>query len=317
MSGLTFASPGRLWALLLVVALLVTYVLLQRRRIKYAVTLPGLDLLASIAPRLGWRRHLPAALLLLALGGTTAAFAEPTADVQVPRERATVIVALDVSYSMSATDVSPNRITAAKAAAAQFVGTLPARFNVGLVAFSSSAAIVVPATQEHSAVSTAIASLQLGNGTAIGDAVTASLEAVAAVPGATESNAAPAHIVLLSDGANTVGSPVASAVAQARAAGVPVSTIAYGTQEGVVQIGRELIRVPVDAPALAALAQQTNGKAYQASSGDQLKGVYSDIGSSVGTTTERREVSGGVAGVALVLAAGAALSAAVLSPRLT
>jgi Ca-activated chloride channel family protein len=273
MHGLTFESPGRLWALALVAALLVAYLLLQRRRTKYALRLPGLDLLAAIVPRSRWRRHLPAALLLLALTGTTAAFAEPSAEVQVPRERATVVVALDVSYSMSATDVSPDRISAAKAAAATFVRGLPARFNVGLVAFSGSASVVVPATQEHEAVADAIGGLGLGNGTAIADAVLTSLEAVAEVPGAGETDAAPAHIVLLSDGANTVGSPLSAAVQQARAAGVPVSTIAYGTAQGVVQVGRELVQVPVDAPALAELAQQTTGQAYEAASGDELDDV--------------------------------------------
>ena len=316
MDGLTFNSPARLWALVLVAALLVAYVVMQRRRTKYAVRLPGLELLASIAPKLGWRRHLPAALLLLSLTGATAAFAEPSAEVSVPRERATIVVALDVSYSMSATDVSPDRITAAKAAAEKFVGGLPARFNVGLVAFSSTASVVVPPTQEHSAVTEAIAGLPLGNGTAIADAVLASLEAVKLVPGATEADAAPAHIVLLSDGANTVGSPLSTAVAQATAAGIPVSTIAYGTQNGVVTVGREVIPVPVDGPALAALAQQTGGNDYAAASGNELESVYADIGSSVGSTKQRREVSAGIAGVALVLAVAAAGSAAALTPRL-
>ncbi|MDT7570597.1 MAG: Ca-activated chloride channel [Actinomycetota bacterium] len=317
MSGLSFDSPGRLWVLALVAGMLVAYVLLQRRRNKYAVRLPGLDLLASIAPRLGWRRHLPAALMLLALTSTTAAFAEPRANVQVPRERATIIVALDVSYSMSATDVSPDRITAAKAAAARFVNGLPARFNVGLVAFSGAAAVVVPATQEHTAVTEAINGLALGNGTAIGEAVSTSLDAVTQVPGASTAVAAPAHIVLLSDGANTVGRPLQAGIDEARAAGVPVSTIAYGTAAGVVQVGRELVQVPVDGPALADLADQTGGRGYSAESGDELKDVYADIGSAIGTTTERREVGATVAGIALLLAVGAAASATALTPRLT
>jgi Ca-activated chloride channel family protein len=212
--------------------------------------------------------------------------------------------------------VSPDRITAAKLAAEQFVTQLPERFNVGLVAFSSSAAIVVPATQEHAAVSDAIAALRLGTGTAIGEAVLASLQAVQAVPGASGSQAAPAHIVLLSDGANTVGTSVEAAEAQAVSAGVPISTIAYGTQDGVVTVGGEAIRVPVDGPALAALAQRAGGKSYEAVTGDELKSVYSDIGSSVGTTSERREVSAGVAGLALLVAIGAAASAAAMAPRL-
>jgi Ca-activated chloride channel family protein len=314
MSGLAFNSPQRLWALLAVVALLVVYVAMQRRRTRYAVRLPGLELLAAVAPKLGWRRHLPAALMLLALTGTTAAFAEPTANVQVPREKATIIVALDVSASMAATDVSPDRLDAAKAAAAQFVNQLPPRFNVGLVAFSSSAAVVVPATQEHTAVTDAIGALALGSGTAIGEAVASSLDAVAEVAGTGDN--APAHIVLLSDGANTVGRPLSQAIAQAQQAGVPVSTIAYGTAQGVVQIGNQYINVPVDATALADLAESTGGRSYTAVSGDQLKGVYQDIGSSVGTKTERHEVSGGVAGIALALAVAAGVSAFALSPRL-
>jgi Ca-activated chloride channel family protein len=313
-NGLAFDSPGRLWALLVVVALLVAHVVLQRRRTRYAVRLPGLDLLASVAPKLGWRRHLPAALMLLALSGTTVAFAEPTAEVQVPREKATIIVTMDVSASMAATDVSPDRLTAAKTAAEQFVQGLPPRFNVGLVAFSSSASVVVPATQEHSAVTDAIGALSLGSGTAIGEAVAASLDAVAEVAGTGDN--APAHVVLLSDGANTVGRPLSQAIAQAQQAGVPVSTIAYGTANGVVQIGRQLIPVPVDAAALADLAEATGGRGYSAANGDELKGVYRDIGSTVGTRTERREVSGGAAGIALALAVAAAVSAAVLSPRL-
>ena len=314
MHGLAFNSPSRLWALLAVVALLAAYVAMQRRRTRYAVRLPGLELLASVAPKLGWRRHLPAALMLLALAGTTTAFAEPTANVQVPREKATIIVAMDVSASMAATDVSPDRLDAAKTAAAQFVGQLPPRFNVGLVAFSSSAAVVVPATQEHTAVVDAVRALSLGSGTAIGEAVASSLDAVAEVAGTGDN--APAHIVLLSDGANTVGRPLSQAIAQAQQAGVPVSTIAYGTTHGVVQIGNQYISVPVDAAALADLAESTGGRSYTAANGSELKGVYKDIGSSVGTKTERHEVSGGVAGIALALAVAAGVSAFVLSPRL-
>jgi Ca-activated chloride channel family protein len=316
MSALTFNSPERLWALALIAALLGAYVLMQRRRTKYAVRLPGLDLLATLVPRSTWRRHLPAAMLLLAMTGATVAFAEPSAQVKVPRERATVVVALDVSYSMAATDVTPDRLSAAKTAAVSFVDKLPPLFNVALIAFSGSASVIVPATQEHSAVDAAIKSLTLGTGTAIGDAVLTSLQAITDVPGTGQSAAVPAHIVLLSDGANTVGSPLTTAVQQARAAGVPVSTIAYGTSNGVVQVDRELIQVPVDAPALADLAQQTHGKAYAAASGDQLQSVYRDIGSSVGTTTQRREVGAGAAGIALVLTIGAAASATALSPRL-
>ncbi|NHC46152.1 VWA domain-containing protein [Motilibacter aurantiacus] len=315
MTGLGFDEPVRLWLLAGVAALAVAYVLLQRRRSAEAVPLPGLGLVAASLPRLGWRKHVAAAFMLLALGTTTAAFAAPTAEVQVARERATVIVALDVSLSMAAEDVSPDRITEAKAAAREFVAGLPEKFNVGLVAFSGSAATVVEATQDHAAVEAAIDTLQLGNGTAIGEAVFSGLDAVAGVPGAAGQSAAPARLVLLSDGANTTGRSLVEAAEQAKAAGVPVSTIAYGTESGVVSTAQGVVNVPVDAPSLAALAQETGGQAYEAASGSELQGVYADIGSQVGYTTERRGVAAGVAGLGLLAAVAAAGSALAWSPR--
>jgi Ca-activated chloride channel family protein len=309
----TFTSPERLWLLVAVAALAVAHVLLQRRRSRYAVRLPGLALLASVAPRLGWRTHVASAALLLSMTGATAAFAEPRARVEVPREQATIVVALDVSLSMAATDVDPDRLTAAKAAAVEFVEGLPARFDVGLVAFSGSASVAVAPTQDHAAVAEAIEELAMGNGTAIGEAVASSLTAVAGTRTGVED--VPAHVVLLSDGANTVGRSVGAAVQDAVAAGVPVSTIAYGTQQGEVRIEQQRIRVPVDAPALAGLAEDTGGQAYQAASGDELEDVYADIGSTVGTTTETREVSAGVAGLALLSAVGAGAAALAWSPR--
>ena len=307
---MTFTSPSRLWLLVLVAALAVAYVLLQRRRSRYAVRLPGLALLASVAPRLGWRRHVASAALLLSMAGATAAYAEPRAEVRVPRERATVVVALDVSLSMAATDVDPDRLTAATAAAEQFVEGLPATFDVGLVAFSGTASVAVAPTQDRTAVTAAIDDLTMDGGTAIGEAVVSSLTAAAA--GGAD---VPAHVVLLSDGANTTGRSVGAAVQDAVAAGIPVSTIAYGTPEGEVQIEQRRIRVPVDAPALAELADGTGGTAYEAASGDELEDVYDDIGSAVGTTTESREVSAGVAGLALLSAVGAGAAALAWSPR--
>jgi Ca-activated chloride channel homolog len=316
MGSLGFAEPSRLWLLVGVVVLAGLHVWRQRRRSRYAVRFPELDLLLSVVPRRSrWLRHLPAALLLLALAGTTAAYAEPTAEVSVPRERATVVVTLDVSASMMATDVSPDRITAAKEAARAFVDRLPDTFDVGLVSFSGSASIVVPPTTDHTAVQGAIDALQLGPSTAIGEAVLASLQAVQSVE-ATGSTRAPARIVLLSDGANTAGRPIATAVEQATAAGVPVSTIAYGTQDGVVVVQGQVIPVPVDGPALEALAERTGGQAYSAESGEELSGVYADIGAQVGTTTERRDVSATVAGLALAAALAACAASVVWTPRL-
>ncbi len=314
---MSFLAPVRLWLLLGVLALLVAYVVLQRRRPAYAVRFTELDLLASLVPRsAAWRRHVPAGLLLLSLTALVTAFARPEADVQVPRERATVVVALDTSISMEATDVSPDRISAARESAAAFVERLPEAFNVGLVSFSGSASVVVPATQDHQLVVSAVRSLQLGPSTAIGEAVFSALEAIRAVPGEPGQPAPPARVVLLSDGTNTVGREVSEAAQAAVDAGVPVSTIAYGTPDGVVQVQGELVPVPVDGPALERLAESTGGSSFTAESGEELAAVYDDIGSQVGTTTERREVTAGVTGVALALGIGAAVASLVWGARL-
>jgi Ca-activated chloride channel family protein len=289
----------------------------QRRRTPSAVRFSELGLLASVAPRVpGWRRHVPSALLLLALTALTVGFARPQADRQVPRERATVVVALDVSLSMMAQDVSPDRITQAKQAAQAFIGRLPLRFNVGLVAFSGSAAVVVPPTLDHASVERAVDGLQLAPGTAIGEAVVAALDSLSALETEPGLPAPPARVVLLSDGANTQGRPLSAAVAIAQQAKVPVSTIAYGTPDGVVEVEGTRIAVPVDGPALADLARSTGGKAYEAKSGEELQGVYDDIGSSVGTRTERQDATDRLTGLGLLLGLAAGATSLLWSPRL-
>ena len=305
---MSFLSPWRLLLLLVVAAVVVVYVVQARRRSTYTVRFTELDLLASVAPRRpGWLRHVPASLLALSLVALVVGFARPQAQVDVPAERATVVVALDVSLSMQAVDVSPTRLSAAQQAATRFVEALPERFNVGLVSFSGTAALVIPPTQDHAKVTQAVQDLTLDNGTAIGEAVFTSLGALKLLPGAPGLPAPPARIVLLSDGSNTVGRPVEQGVSAARDAGVPVSTIAFGTREGTVTIMRQTISVPVDREALQALADGTGGKAYTAESATALSGVYSDIGSQVGTTQERREVTSRFTGLGLLLATGAAM----------
>lgn len=314
---MSFLAPQRLWLLVAVAGLLAAYVLLQRRRPTYAVRFSELDLLASLVPRsAAWRRHLPAGLLLLSLVALTTAFARPEADVEVPRERATIVVALDTSVSMEATDVAPDRIGAARESAAAFVAGLPETFNVGLVSFSGTASVVVPPTQDHDLVVSAVRGLELGPSTAIGEAVFASLDAIRTVPGEPGQDAPPAAVVLLSDGTNTVGREVPLAVQAAVEAGVPVSTIAYGTPEGTVLVQGQRIPVPVDRPALERLAEATGGTPFTAESGEELAAVYEDIGSSVGTITERREVTAAVTGLALALGVAAAVASLVWGARL-
>ena len=320
---MTFLVPSRLWLLLGVLAVAVAYLLLQRRRTSYAVRFTELDLLASVAPRRpGWRRHVPAAAFLLMLLALTVGFARPQADTLVARERATVVVALDVSNSMSAVDVSPSRIAAAKDAAVQFISGLPGRLRVGLVAFDGTARLVAAPTEDHASVSAAVSQLVLGPGTAIGEAVHASLQTITddaaaeSHAGAGEVTPAPARIVLLSDGFTTLGRSPTLAAVEAKQAGVPVSTIAYGTPDGVVTIEGHTIGVPADVASLQALARDSGGTAYTAESRTELRSVYADIGSQVGTTTKRTEVTSWLVGLSLLAGAVSAVTALLWTPRL-
>ncbi|TYB66137.1 VWA domain-containing protein [Nonomuraea sp. PA05] len=313
---MTLIAP--VWLLLLIpVALLaLTYVIMAlRSRTAYAVRFTNLDLLDKVAPRRpGWRRHVPAAALLLMFALLVVGFARPTAEVQVPRERATIMVAFDVSASMGATDVTPNRFEAAKQAARQFVQGLPERFNLGLVSFSSAASVAVPPTTDRPAVMSALDRLGMDSGTAIGEAVFSSLEAIAALD--SEEEAPPAHIVLLSDGSNTTGRTVTDAAAEASARGVPVTTIAYGTPDGTISLSGREVQVPVDGPALRGLAESAGGGFYEAASGDELQAVYEDIGTSVGYRTERQEVWQWFVGAGLIFALIAAATSMLWFSRL-
>ncbi len=314
MMGISFLSPWRLLLLIAVVALAVVYVVFQRRRSAYAVRFTNLELLESVAPkRPGWRRHLTAAVQLLALATLVVAFAQPTHEVKVPRERATVVLAIDTSLSMVATDVQPDRISAAKAAATSFLGDVPKDVNVGLVSFSGTSNLEVAPTTDRQAVADAIANLKLGEGTAIGDAIDTSLDALGTVPPAPDGSNVPAAIVVMSDGGTTMGVANDTAAQRAKQAGVPVSTIAFGTSHGTVTIPEtgETVDVPVDAKALATIASTTGGQSYEAATQGQLTDVYASIGSSIGYDTVDRDITEWfVAGALLgfVVAAGFALA---------
>jgi Ca-activated chloride channel family protein len=318
---MSFASPQRLWLLLAVAALLAIYLYVQRRRSRYAVRFTSLHLLDKVAPdRPGWRRHLPPGLYLIMLGLLVTGFARPSADVQVPRERATVIVAVDVSLSMESTDVDPNRLTAARAAAAAFVKSLPAQFNVGLVAFAGQASTLVSPVTDRDAVLARIETLNpndvASQGTAIGDAINASLQAVQTVDAEAGTDPPPARVVLLSDGANTAGTDPNQAATAAAAAKLPVDSILFGTAEGQLTLDGQTLAVPVDGQTLQSVAEATGGTYHEASSAAELKDVYNDIGSSVGYTTQRQDVSARFIGFALLLAFAAAAASMVWFSRL-
>ncbi|MGI5213592.1 VWA domain-containing protein [Plantactinospora sp. CA-290183] len=308
---MTWQSPERLLLLLGVVALGIGYLFLQRRRSRYAVRFTNLRLLDRVAPeRPAWRRHLPAGLFLGMLALLVVGFARPESEVRVPRERATVMVAVDVSTSMLATDVEPDRLAAAKTAARKFVDTLPDEFNVGLVAFAGSAAVLVPPGTDRPVLHSGIKRLAEGStgvqGTAIGEAIGTSLEAIRTFDVQAQKDPPPARIVLLSDGANTSGRDPLAAADEAVQVGVPVHTISFGTASGYVARGGRPIRVPVDGQTLRAVAEQTRGGYHEAGTSAELRDVYENIGTSVGYRTEKQDISARFIGFGLLLALAAA-----------
>jgi Ca-activated chloride channel family protein len=308
------------WWLLTVLAVLATagaYVLVQLRRKIYAVRFTNVALLQSIAPKgPGWRRHVAATAFLLSLLTLATGLAKPASDIQEPLERATIVLAIDVSLSMQATDIAPDRFSAAKEAAKVFVNELPRSFNLALVSFAKSATVVVSPTKSHTQVTTAIDSLQLQESTAIGEAIYASLQAIQTVPADGAAGAPPARIVLLSDGYTTYGRPNEEAARAAKTANVPVSTIAFGTQEGVVDLNGSRTPVPVDRDSLAAIAAATEGKFYEAVTAGELKDVYRDLGSSIGYRSTPREVTQWFVGLALLFGLCAAALSLLWTSRL-
>lgn len=291
---MSFQAPLWLLLLLVVAALVAFYVVLQLRRKAYAARFTNVALLGSLVPkRPGWRRHLSFGLVALALAVLVVSLAVPSAKVRVPRERATVIMALDVSLSMKATDIDPTRFQAMQVAAKKFVDLLPKQINLGLVAFSGTASTLVTPTTDHAQVRTAIDNLQLAESTAIGEAVFASLTDITnfqATLGSTK-DIPPARVVLLSDGFNTVGRSDSQAIDAANSAHVPVSTIAFGTDYGTLNLDGETVPVPVDRPTLKKIADDTGGSFSAAASAAQLQQAYANLGSQIGYTTEPKDIS--------------------------
>jgi Ca-activated chloride channel family protein len=312
-----FLEPLWLLALIPVLGVAAVYVYRQLRRRAYAVRFTNVALLEKVAPRgLGARRHLAAGAFLLMLITLASAMARPATDAKQPLERATVMVAIDVSLSMQASDVSPTRIEAAKEAAKQFVKTLPDSYNIGLVSFAKSANVLVSPGKDKAAVEQAIDGLQLAEATATGEAVFTCLSAIQSVPADGASGPPPARIVLLSDGYRTAGRPIEDAASAAAAANVPVSTIAFGTDGGRVEIQGQSQPVPVDRASLQKLAETTRGHYYEAASLPELKQVYQDMGSSIGFKTVPREITQWYVGAGLLFAFAAAGMSLLWSSRL-
>lgn len=314
-STLSFAAPGRLVLLLAVIALAggAAAVRLRARHDRRVLASPALE--PSLLPaRPGWRRGIATGLLLAGLALATTGFARPQVLADSARERSIVLLALDTSTSMLATDVAPDRFTAAVRAGQDFVRGLPPHVDVGLVAYDARVRLVAPPTADHATVVRALGGLGLSGGTALPEAV---LTGLSSLPPAfrtpTPGRPPAARVVVLSDGGSTSRRPLSDAVEQAKLYGVPVSTIAYGTDAGVVVLAGRSYPVPVDPAVLRDLAEATGGTSYRAADVPQLEQVYRDIGSRVSQETARRELTAPVTGTAL----GVLLLAALASLRWT
>lgn len=321
-----FTAPW--WFLLLVaVALIVVgYIAVQRMRRKRTMRFTNLALLERVMPkRQGWIRHVPAIVLVIALMMLTTAMAGPTAEQRVPRNRATVMLVIDVSLSMEATDVRPTRLRAAQDAAKEFVTGLTPGINLGLISFAGTATVLVSPTTDREGVSNAIGNLRLAESTATGEAIFAALQAIegfAQVVSGVE-GAPPARIVLMTDGKQTIptddGNDPRGAFTAARAAAdkkIPVSTISFGTQSGEVTIDGKNQPVPVDDESMREIARLSDGEFYRAATVDQLHRVYDTLGEQIGYETKDADASRPWLMLGTLAALAAAGSALVVGQRL-
>jgi Ca-activated chloride channel family protein len=319
MSDITFLWPAALVGLVLVPLALLGYVLLQRRRDKYTVRFTNLDLLANVAPRRpGVRRHLPAMLALLALTALVLGVARPQAAIKVPKRQATLVLAMDTSASMTAEDVEPTRLAAARAAARTLLESLPGQARVGVVGFAQYAATLAPVSSDKEAVLRAIDDARPEGGTALGEAIDQALEMGRAATNnakASKKNGPPFAVIVLSDGASTTGRDPTAAALRAKEAGIPVYTVALGTDQGTVEVtdefGRtQIVPVPPDKATLETIAETTGGKTYEAPTEEQLRSVYEEVATRVGYDERQRELTVAFTGAgAVLLLLGAALSA--------
>jgi Ca-activated chloride channel family protein len=341
-----FGHPLLLLTLLVLPIAVGLYLLAERRRMRYAVRFTNLDVLAQVARGRAWRRYVPPALFLLALASLCVGLARPHMTTLVPRDRATVILVIDVSRSMESHDVKPTRLGAAQSAVRTFIDRVPKHVRLGLIAFAGEPAVAVPPTTDRALVRQALSNIDMYpgyGGTAIGDALAAAVElGKQAVSGngnlAAATSQTPTHglvsILFLSDGAQTRGDlqPLEGAD-RAKAAGIPVYTIALGTPNGTLRMnfggygfgggqggsggfGTRIVPVPPDPATLHAIAQATGGKFFAARTNKALTSAYAKLGSQLGRKQGKTEVTYAFVAAAAGLLLAAGLLSARWSPRL-
>ncbi len=324
---MSFLWPDLLWLLLVVPALVIAYIIVQRRRQRYALRYASLSLVKEALGRgPGIRRHIPPMLFLLGLAVMIVALARPVATVMLPSQQGTVILTLDVSGSMRAEDMKPNRLEAAKTAARSFVEKQPQNVRIGVVSFSDIAAVVQAPTTDREAILAAINRLSPQRGTAIGRGILTSLDTIFEEPGAKPTppfssrdafgfpeptvtptpvphgTYAPAIVVLLSDGESNVGPRPLDIIDQAANRGVRVYTIGVGSPQGVVlQTQGRSIRVRLDEETLKRIADKTDADYFKADTETDLRNIYENLSTRLVLKAEQTELTAGFTGAAAVL----------------
>jgi Ca-activated chloride channel family protein len=302
---MTFADPYLLAALVLIPLAVIIYVVFAHRSRRAARAAANPALWPNLMPRRpGWRRHVPPALLLMALGLLLAGAARPQAMMASDQKQTTVVLAVDTSNSMAATDVHPSRIKAARSAAQDLIGGLPKTAKVGIVAFARDVHVLLAPTDDRAAINASLGRLTLTGGTALGPAIDHALASLRASHSAVKGRA----IIVISDGKSTEGkrSPLAAARA-AKAAGVRVFTVSLGTANGTVQEAGKTVTVPPDPTTLRRVATASGGRFFRATDAKALRSAYRDIGSAVRPQHKKRDISVAFMAAAAVLIAGGSL----------
>lgn len=293
-----FAHPGWLLALLVPVLAAAAYVYVDRRRRRRSFAFGNFSIVAEVSGRdRPWLRHLPVAALLAALAVLAIALAGPMAETKVARNRATIMLVVDVSLSMSATDVQPDRLSTAKQAGREFIDSLPDDLNVGLVTFAGRAQTPVMPTTDHATVARALDGAILQSATATGDAIAAAQSAILQFGEQIQGpeGPPPAAIVLLSDGKQTIPSELDdprgayTAADEAAEVGLPIHTISFGTRGGSITVDGQVLPVPIDDESLMEIARRTEGEFHSAASLDELRDVYGELTDEIGYELRRSE----------------------------
>jgi Ca-activated chloride channel homolog len=308
--ALSFAAPLGLLALLAIPLLLLGSYAARRRRTAYAIRFPAAGSLALAAGVVSpWRRWLPAALALAAVAALAFALAKPQRTVAVPVEGASVVLVTDHSGSMSATDVEPDRLSAAENAAETFLDRLPKQTRVGVVAYSDGPDGTLAPTTDRDRVRGTIEAQTAAGATATGEALQVAIDTLA--PDGNKAKSKASAIILLSDGKTTTGRDPVDVARVAKRLGIPVYTVALGTEDATIPNPvsplSPPIAVPPDPETLKQIAQVSGGRSFTSDDADQLKSIYSSLGSRLATKHEQREITAGFAGAGLVLLIAAGL----------